>query len=184
MILRVTMQIADGALGKVEAKGDHAPLEYTGNHVAVFECQVKTPPALSLIDHSFKEYVLAHRMNFANWKLVDLDNYMHGNPYFSAYVDGNEWEAKLELATKDKIQKTEVKGQAAMNELRERMELYNNYLEIKEPKSNLRMPIIKSREREEAANKAKEAAKAAEASKKTKGKKEAPVAEPVKEATA
>lgn len=121
---------------------------------------------MALIDHSFKEYVLAHRINFSNWKLVDLDNYMNGNPYFSEYVDGEQWESALETASKDSRVDEEIKGPNVMQVLRDRMELYENYLEGKEPRSNLRMPVIKSQERESAA-KAK-----AEAAKDKKGKKE------------
>ena len=84
MTLRVTMQITDSAIGKISTKTQEGlKADYTGNHIAVFECALKTPPALSLIDHSHKEYVLAHRMNFANWRLVDLDNLMKGNAFFN-----------------------------------------------------------------------------------------------------
>jgi len=85
MTLRVTMQITDNAIGKVNAKSQdgQTKADYTGNHIAVFECALKTPPALSLIDHSHKEYVMAHRLNFANWRLVDLDNFMKGNTFFT-----------------------------------------------------------------------------------------------------
>ena len=109
---------------------------------------------------------MAHRINFSNWKLVDLDNYMNGNPYFSEYVDGEQWESALETASKDSQVDEEIKGPNVMQVLRDRMELYENYLEGKEPRSNLRMPVIKSQEREAAA-KAK-----AEAAKDKKGKKE------------
>jgi len=30
--------------------------------------------------------VTSHRLNFKNWKLVDIDNYMNGNSYFKKYV--------------------------------------------------------------------------------------------------
>jgi hypothetical protein len=52
----------------------------------VFECALKCPPALSLIDHTQKEFVMAHRLNFANWKIVDLDNWMKGNSYFDKFM--------------------------------------------------------------------------------------------------
>jgi len=65
--------------------------EYSGNHIAVFECTLKTPPAMSLIDNSQKEYIMAHRLNFANWRIVDLDNYMKGNPYFTKFMTEETW---------------------------------------------------------------------------------------------
>jgi hypothetical protein len=36
-----------------------------------------------MIDHSLSEYMMAHRINFRNWRLVDFDNYMKGNSYFA-----------------------------------------------------------------------------------------------------
>lgn len=93
MTLRVTMQITDNAIGKIGSKSqDGLKADYTGNHIAVFECVLKTPPALSLIDHSHKEYVLAHRINFANWRLVDLDNFMKGNTFFRKQITAQEWQ--------------------------------------------------------------------------------------------
>lgn len=88
MVLRVTMQLTGQVLGKVEGKGTDSETQhnYSGNHIAIFECELKSPPALSLIDHTYKEYVMAHRLNFGNWKLVDLDNFMKGNPFFSEYL--------------------------------------------------------------------------------------------------
>ena len=86
------MQLTKGAIGTITAtpdglpQGDEFSLDYTGNHIAVFECDLKVPPALSLMDHSYKEYILAHRLNFKNWRLVDLDNYMQGNPHFDTFA--------------------------------------------------------------------------------------------------
>jgi hypothetical protein len=53
MILRVSMQITNGAIGKIMSEGRNGSfdLDYTGNHIAIFECELKVPPALSLIDH-------------------------------------------------------------------------------------------------------------------------------------
>ena len=33
--------------------------------------------------HTHEEYLYAGRMNFKNWRLVDLDNYMKGNKHFT-----------------------------------------------------------------------------------------------------
>ena len=82
MFLRVQLQLTENAIGKIEYRGFEPTEGYTKNHIAVFECKLKTPNALTLIDHSHKEYVMAHRLNFQNWRLVDLDNYMKGNSYF------------------------------------------------------------------------------------------------------
>lgn len=83
MFLRTTVCFKNIGLftGKDKAKmyGDN----YSGNHVAIFECELKAPPQLSLIDHTYVDYFEAYRFNFKNWKLVDVDNFMDGNHYFS-----------------------------------------------------------------------------------------------------
>ena len=81
MILRVTMQLTEQSIGLFEDVT--LDKKYTGSHIAVFECALKTQPALTLIDHTHKEFVMSHRLNFANWRIVDIDNYMKGNHYFS-----------------------------------------------------------------------------------------------------
>ena len=82
MVLRVTMLAKD--LGKLEAKGsnlyDH---EYTGNHIVIFECELKTPPSLAMIDNTYKEFLNYQRLSFSKWRIVDVDHYMHGNSFFS-----------------------------------------------------------------------------------------------------
>ena len=50
--------------------------KYSGNHVAIFECELKVPPMLSIVDHSSFEHFDAYRFNMRKWKLVDIDNYM------------------------------------------------------------------------------------------------------------
>ena len=86
LILRVTMQLTDGVLGKFMAKDSNMSDKYTGNHIAVFECQLKSPPVLSMADHSCESYIMNSRLNFKNWRLVDLDNFMKGNPPYSDFV--------------------------------------------------------------------------------------------------
>jgi hypothetical protein len=85
------MQLTNDAIGKIN-NGNGTLADYTGNHIAVFECALKTPPSLSLIDSTFKEYVVAHRINFSNWKLVDLDNYMQGNSFFANVTTAELWQ--------------------------------------------------------------------------------------------
>lgn len=92
MVLRVTMMLTDEALGKLDCEFDP---EYTGNHIAVFECALKTPPSLSLIDHTHRDYVVSHRLNFKNWKLVDIDNWMKGNPYFDKFMTAESFKQQL-----------------------------------------------------------------------------------------
>jgi len=90
--LRVTLQIRDNGIGvfkwPVENERKLRGLtdsEYpnSGNHIAVFECQLKLPPLMMLSDHTHKDFLWATRLNFTGWKLVDIDNYMKGNPHFT-----------------------------------------------------------------------------------------------------
>ena len=34
-------------------------------------------------------------MNFKNWKIVDIDNFMNGNSYFSTIQEGDVWHSKV-----------------------------------------------------------------------------------------
>ena len=55
---------------------------YTGNHIAIFECDMKAPPQMSFIDHNYMDVIKAYRINPNKWKIVDIDNFMQGNSYF------------------------------------------------------------------------------------------------------
>jgi len=35
-------------------------------------------------------------MNFKNWKIVDIDNYMDGNHFFKEITDENLWQKNVE----------------------------------------------------------------------------------------
>lgn len=91
MLLRVTMLMKDSY--HLEAKGPEKLLDndYTGNHIVLFECELKTPPSLALIDFDTEEFIHLHRLNFKNWKIVDVDHYIKGNSYFNKLVSEEEW---------------------------------------------------------------------------------------------
>ena len=91
-LLRVTLQLKDDSIGNIKydisserkQRGlikDNYPNE--GNHIAIFECQLKQPNIFCLENHTHKEYLWASKLNFRNWKLVDIDNYMEGNKHFT-----------------------------------------------------------------------------------------------------
>jgi hypothetical protein len=81
MLLRVTINFKD--IGKFTGRDALYGDEYTGNHIAIFECELKAPPQMALVDHTYNQYIDAYRVNFRNWKIVDIDNYMEGNHFFS-----------------------------------------------------------------------------------------------------
>lgn len=165
MFLRVTMQLTDAAIGSFKYRDFKPEEEYTGNHIAVFECKLKTPPALTLIDHSHREYVLAHRLNFNNFKLVDIDNYMQGNPYFTKKMTAEEWNKSISTIVGD-VKQEKIDSQNIVNKWKRNLAFYEELMSQKEPLSNIRMPLINKEAREKEAAAKKEAEAAAKAAKK------------------
>lgn len=43
-------------------------------------------------DHTHLEYLMASRLNFTGWRLVDFDNFMKGNPPFTQLGLEDPWE--------------------------------------------------------------------------------------------
>ena len=91
-ILRVTLQMKDDSIGQIEWPAWKERTERgltaeaypnAGNHIAIFEVEVKQPPLMRMETASFEEYLNEGRMNFKNWRLVDVDNYMKGNKHFT-----------------------------------------------------------------------------------------------------
>ena len=68
---------------------------YTGNHVAIFECQLKTPSTLALIDNNLFDYIKLQKMNMLNWRLVDVDHFMKGNSFFNTYISELDWQKSV-----------------------------------------------------------------------------------------
>jgi len=58
------------------------PANYNFNHAAVFECQMIPPPPFKSFSQmeTYTEWIAKHK--FGIWKMIDLDNWMKGNPYF------------------------------------------------------------------------------------------------------
>ena len=97
MLLRVTINFKD--IGLFTANNDHLyGDEYSGNHIAIFECELKAPPQMALVDHTYNQYIDAYRVNFRNWKIVDIDNYMEGNHFFSELREESIWQNQVKTA--------------------------------------------------------------------------------------
>ena len=95
MFIRTTICFKD--IGTFQGK-DMSKLygdKYSGNHIAIFECELKAPPQLAFIDHTYDDYINAYRMNFKNWKIVDIDNFMQGNHYFNEIQEQSVWDQKV-----------------------------------------------------------------------------------------
>jgi len=46
---------------------------------------------MALIDHSYGQFIDAYRVNFKNWRIVDIDNYMNGNSLFLQVKEEAVW---------------------------------------------------------------------------------------------
>lgn len=95
------MQIKDDGIGTFEYETDlerrsrdlnQDSYPNSGNHIAIFECELKQPPPMSLSDLTHHEYLMATRFNFAGWRLVDVDNFMGGNPPFTQQDIKDPWD--------------------------------------------------------------------------------------------
>lgn len=58
------------------------PANYNYNHVCVFETAMLPPPTVKSFSQveTYTEWIAKH--NFGVWKLIDMDNWLKGNPYF------------------------------------------------------------------------------------------------------
>ena len=79
---------------------------YTHNHLAIFENQLISPPETYLVNHGFEEWyiinnyrIARHKYDPNNWKMVDIDNYMKGNPFFINW--DNEFDKEFEKTVKN-----------------------------------------------------------------------------------
>jgi hypothetical protein len=137
----VTLQIKGGELGTFQG----ASKNYSGNHMALFECKLTAPPHLALVDHSYKEYLMKHRINFSNWKLADLDNYMNGNPYFSHFLSEKDYKAKVDKRM-NVIETKEIGSWNDYLKVKDRHDEIFKLRELLEPKSNWDAPINELKE--------------------------------------
>jgi hypothetical protein len=158
-VFRVTLQLLDNSIGQVsyDAATQASDLEKagvsesTGHHLAIFECELKTPPTMAMVDHSIFEFVMGSSLPFRNWKLVDVDNYMKGNPPFSDFLENVKWETDVQNWENGKTKR-------AGYDLRTRQDMLDKIDEVKEyaqfsntmrqPNSNDRILFIQQREEE------------------------------------
>ena len=109
LVLRSTFLAKN--FGKLESISGPESLydsNYTGNHIVLFECQLKTPSSMALIDHDFLEYFKLHKISMSNWRIVDVDHYMRGNTFFNKLVTETDWHKEVEqsIGTHEKRNKS------------------------------------------------------------------------------
>jgi hypothetical protein len=87
----------------------------------------------------------------SNWRIVDVDHFMKGNSFFNKLVTDVDWHKDVEahIGTPDKRNKV-IKEPDQVNEVRELLNLYENYINMKEPRSNRGLEDFKSKEELEA----------------------------------
>ena len=148
MIMRVTMQLTDSALGEI-ATSDWSS-GYSGNHIAVFECKLKSPPSLQMIDHTHNDFVINHRINFENWKLVDIDNWMKGNPYFDKFMTAESFQQSVtEIIGSRENLNIDMSSVQNVVKIKKQQEKTLNWEKLKEPLSNVQMPLIDAKKHQE-----------------------------------
>jgi hypothetical protein len=56
--------------------------DYNYNHVCIFETQMLPPTQFKSFSktETYTEWLSKH--TFSTWKMIDMDNWMKGNPYF------------------------------------------------------------------------------------------------------
>ena len=112
-VLRVQIQFLNNSIGEIsynEKKHrrdleDAGVEESTGNHLAIFEVELKQPPVMSLIEISVHELLMSNRLNFSQWRIVDLDNYMKGNPPYSDFLEQMNWDTEYQSYEETKMAK-------------------------------------------------------------------------------
>lgn len=109
----------------------------------------------------------------SNWRIADVDHYMRGNSFFNRLVAETDWQNDIEkvLGTHASRQ-FEVKDLETQKEVLNFADIYEKYLDIKEPRSNRGLEKFKTQEEIDAEKKAaKEKAEAKAQEKKAAGEK-------------
>ena len=152
LILRIVLQLTKDGLGTFQSRGEIGYAhDYTGNHIAIFEATLRSPPAFAMVDHTYEEYVNHSRLNFKNFRLVDFDNYMKGNAHYSEFVTSDTWIKRNKETWDDSKLDTQINGEEGLKPFMKLIQDMKEFNKIKEPASNYDMPIrnrIKQAEQE------------------------------------
>ena len=96
MVLRSTFLLRDFC--KLESISGPESLfdpSYTGNHIVIFECQLKAPSSLALIDTGLSDFFKLNKISMSNWRIADVDHFMRGNSFFNRLVSETDWQADV-----------------------------------------------------------------------------------------
>lgn len=89
-----------------------------------------------------------------NWRIVDVDHYMKGNSFFNKMVTEEVWHQGVEqsLGTPEKRIK-EIKEADEVKDARKLIDIYSNYINLKEPRSNRGLEDFKTKDQMDAIKK-------------------------------
>lgn len=138
---------------------------YTGNHIVLLECQLKSPNSLNAIDTNLLEFLNLYKLNFSNWRIVDIDHYMKGASFFPKQMKDTEWNAQITktIGATAAERKIVIKDEAQLAQAHKMTEHFLNLLNAKEPRSNRGLEPFMTQEEADALTKGKDKKKAAAA---------------------
>ncbi len=110
---------------------------------------------MALIDNNLEDFFKLNKISMSNWRIADVDHYMRGNSFFNRLVSETDWHTDVEkiLGTHASRQ-FEVKDIETQKEVLNFTDIYEKYLDIKEPRSNRGLEKFKSQEEIDAEKKA------------------------------
>jgi hypothetical protein len=110
---------------------------------------------MALIDTGLKDYFMLNKISMSNWRIADVDHFMRGNSFFNRMIAETEWYSDVEKVIGPQSQnEMEVKDLETLKEVQNMTEIYQKYLNLKEPRSNRGLEIFKTQEEMDAEKKA------------------------------
>jgi hypothetical protein len=80
-----------------------------------------------------------NKLNFGNWRIVDVDHYMKGNSFFKKLMNEVEWKKSFDdrMGGEEDVKSLNLTESEDRNEFDSLIAHYTSYLNVKEPNSNL-----------------------------------------------
>eukprot|EP00347_Sterkiella_histriomuscorum_P000208 403376769 len=156
IVFRITFQFKgqNKALKALSGPESLYDPNYSGNHIVIFENQLSTPSTMNLIDYTVAEYIMMRKLNFKNWKIVDVDHYMKGNSFFKSVVPDNQFFKNINqyLGTPEK-RIADMSNEETAQGMERDIKQFLSFISKKEPKSNRGLEVFLSQEEIDSANK-------------------------------
>ena len=90
----------------------------------------------------------------SNWRIVDVDHFVKGNTFFNKMVSELDWHKDFEskLGSND-VRTKVIKEVDQQKDVKQLLDIYENYINLKEPRSNRGIEEFKGKEELEAEKK-------------------------------